>query len=42
MMVILQKKFHRLARMLVRHDADGKMYLYDILRTKKEASNPLE
>lgn len=30
------------ARMLVRHDADGKMYLYDILRTKKEASNPLE
>ena len=30
------------ARMLVRHDADGKMYLYDILRAKKEASNPLE
>ena len=30
------------ARMLVRHDSDGKMYLYDILRTKKKASNPLE
>lgn len=29
-------------RMLVRHDADGKMYLYDFLRTKKETSSPLE
>ena len=23
------------AKMLVRHDADGKLYLYDIIRTKK-------
>ena len=28
-------------RMLVRHDADGKIYLYDFLRTKKEMSSPL-
>ena len=30
------------ARMLVRHAQDGKLYLYDILRTKKETSKPLE
>lgn len=29
-------------RMLVRHDEDGKMYLYDFLRTKKEMSSPLK
>ncbi|MBP3337804.1 MAG: helix-turn-helix domain-containing protein [Lachnospiraceae bacterium] len=29
-------------RMLVRCDSDGKMYLYDFLRTKKETSSPLE
>ncbi len=29
-------------RMLVRHDKDGKLYLYDFLRTKKETSSPLE
>ena len=29
-------------RMLVRHDIDGKMYLYDFLRKKKETSSPLE
>ena len=28
-------------RMLVRHDKDGKIYLYDFLRTKKETSSPL-
>ena len=30
-------------RMLVRHDADGKLYLYDFLHTKKEkeTSSPL-
>ena len=28
-------------RMLVRHDSDGKMYLYDFVRTKKETSSPL-
>ena len=28
-------------RMLVRHDRDGKLYLYDFLRTKKETSSPL-
>jgi len=28
-------------RMLVRHDKDGKRYLYDFLRTKKETSSPL-
>lgn len=27
-------------KMLVRHDADGKLYLYDIIRTKKETSTP--
>ena len=30
------------ARRLVRHAKDGKLYLYDILRTKKETSRPLE
>ncbi len=29
-------------KMLVRHDEDGKLYLYDFLRTKKEMSSPLE
>ena len=29
-------------RMLVRHDEDRKLYLYDFLRTKKEPSSPLE
>ena len=28
--------------MLVRHDADRKIYLYDFLRTKKEMSSPLQ
>ncbi len=27
-------------RMLVRHDKDGKLYLYDFFRTKKETSSP--
>ena len=30
------------ARMLVRCDEDGKLYLYDFVRTKKETSKPLE
>lgn len=30
------------SRILVRHAKDGKLYLYDILRTKKETSRPLE
>lgn len=30
------------AKMLVRHDADGKKYLYDLLAIKKETSSPLE
>ena len=29
-------------RMLVRHDENGKLYLYDFLRTKKETSSPPE
>ena len=29
-------------RMLVRHAEDGKLYLYDFLRTKKEMSSPLK
>ena len=32
--------FH--ASMLIRHDADGKMYLYDIMDIKKETGNPFE
>jgi len=32
--------FH--ASMLIRRDADGKMYLYDIMDIKKETSNPFE
>ena len=28
--------------MLVRHDVDGKKYLYDLLAIKKETSSPLE
>ena len=31
-----------MARILVRHAKDGKLYLYDVLRTKKETSKPLE
>ena len=27
---------------LIRHDNNGKMYLYDIIDIKKETSNPLE
>lgn len=30
------------ARMLVRCDKDGKLYLYDFVRTKKETSSPSE
>ncbi len=30
------------ARLLARHVHDGKLYLYDILRTKKETSKPFE
>lgn len=30
------------ARMLVRHDEDGKKYLYDLLAIKKETSSPFE
>lgn len=29
-------------RMLVRCDADGKLYLHDLVRTKKETSKPHE
>lgn len=29
-------------RMLVRHDGDGKLYLYNFLRIKKEMSSPPE
>ena len=32
--------FH--ASMLIRHDTNGKMYLYDIMEIKKETSNPFE
>lgn len=31
-----------MARMLVRCDSDGKLYLYDFVRTKKETSSPCE
>ena len=30
------------ARMLVRHDTDGRKFLYDLLAIKKETSSPLE
>lgn len=30
------------ARLVVRHSEDGKLYLYDVLRIKKETSKPLE
>ena len=30
------------ARILVRCDSDGKLYLYDLVRTKKETSSPSE
>ena len=32
--------FH--ASMLVRHDENGRMYLYDVMDIKKETGNPLE
>ena len=31
-----------MARMLVRCDKDGNLYLYDFVRTKKETSSPFE
>ena len=31
-----------MARILIRHAKGGKLYLYDVLRTKKETSKPLE
>ena len=39
---IIRHNIYKL-RMLVRHDADGKLYLYDFLHTKKEkeTSSPL-
>ena len=27
--------------LIVRHDVNGKKYLYDVIKTKKETSNPL-
>ncbi len=30
------------ASLLIRHDNNGKMYLYDVIDIKKETSNPLE
>ncbi len=30
------------ARVLIRHDKDGNLYLYDLLRIKKETDKPLE
>ena len=30
------------ARLLIRRDGNGKNYLYDIVRIKKETSKPLE
>ena len=29
-------------RLVIRHAKDGKLYLYDVLRIKKETSEPLE
>ena len=29
------------ARMIIRHDADGKKYLYDVINIKKEPNTPL-
>ena len=29
------------AEMVIRHDANGKLYLYDVINAKKETSNPL-
>lgn len=39
-MIEMYNVFH--ASILIRHDANGKMYLYDILDIKKETSNPFE
>lgn len=39
-MIEMYNVFH--ASILIRHDANGKMYLYDILDIKKEMSNPFE
>lgn len=37
---MLEKYHIYLARMLVRCDKNGKLYLYDLVRTKKETSSP--
>ena len=40
--VYIGPDFPASVRMLVRCDKDGKLYLYDFVRTKKETSKPLE
>lgn len=39
---VLQRYNIYFARMLVRCDENGKLYLYDLVRTKKETSSPPE
>ena len=39
---ILEKYYIYLAKMLVRCDKNGKLYLYDLVRIKKETSGPSE
>ena len=39
---VLQQYNIYFARMLVRCDENGKLYLYDLVRTKKETSSPTE
>ena len=39
---VLQQYNIYIARMLVRCDENGKLYLYDLVRTKKETSSPSE
>lgn len=39
---VLERYYVFHASMLVRHDENGKMYLYDVMDIKKETGNPLE
>jgi len=36
------KAVERYAEVLIRHDNNGRLYLYDIVNIKKETSTPLE
>lgn len=39
---MMRKNIGIIKELMIRHSENGKMYLYDIINIKKEASTPLE